>query len=326
VQYRYDAVGNRLEMTEGQSGGTAGAACPGDTDCDGRSDITDACPTVANAAQTDSDAPATPGGLVAGYNMNEETGGWHIGDVTGRNHGTSTVGPGHVPGKYGNGLGMVLQTEAPQVVRVPSSLSLDHLGKELTVMAWINPSTQVTSSAVIMNKGSQFTLRYGRLTPHTLNISFSTGSGFDSFGATSPDAAAFPDGVWTHRDADRDSHQPEHRGGVDGGQRPVRGLVPQPGRGELVHGRAEPRRWPVVVHTRLSGRRQWPHDGHVHLDCYHAQDQPRPCPRQSAGITRRIGCQRHQVQHPLTPEWASRAAKWTCESPVSAGGLKLGPK
>src|SRR5207237_319351 len=141
VQYQYDAVGNRTQMVEATSaGGTA--LCPGDRDCDGVPDAADNCPAVANANQADSDLPPIERGLAAGYNLDEPIGTFSIIDVTGRNNGTLTrSGIGHSPGKYGNGLDITAEGDGvnPAVAQVPSSPSLDSLGTELTIAAWIKP-------------------------------------------------------------------------------------------------------------------------------------------------------------------------------------------
>ena len=205
VLYRYDGVGNRLEMTEGTSGGAAGATCAGDADCDGRLDLVDNCPTVHNPGQTDSDAPATPSGLVAGYNMDEQTGTSRIADVTGRNHGSAAVGMGHVPGKYGNGLQTVIHGPVSQVVTIPSSPTLDVLGRDITLAAWIKPESDLFSAAGhIINKAGQFSLLsvrdiedYG-YRGHRLHVQLSLFSGGFIPATVDSPTYGIQDGVWTH--------------------------------------------------------------------------------------------------------------------------------
>ncbi len=138
VQYKYDRVGNRVEMVEGVMGSPEAASCQSDADCDGVQDATDNCPAVSNADQRDTDALSLWRGLVAGYNMDEEIGGdVVVKDVTGRNDGRKTPGVSRVPGRFGNALRTQLLVTAGDVV-VPSGASLDQLGNELTVTAWIN--------------------------------------------------------------------------------------------------------------------------------------------------------------------------------------------
>ena len=159
VQYKYDGVGNRLEMVEGTTSGPAGATGAGDQDCDGVFDLNDNCPTVSNPSQTDTDAPSLPTGLVAGYALDETTGEFVIRDVTGRNDGSMNYGPGHVPGKHGNALEVVVPSD--HRVRIPTSPSLEALGSELTLASWVKPVASSFTSGTILSKQQSFALFLG---------------------------------------------------------------------------------------------------------------------------------------------------------------------
>jgi YD repeat-containing protein len=90
VRYTYDAVGNRMSMTEGTSGAGPGA-CAGDADCDGVLDDADNCPAIHNPTQQNSDSPAgalnTPSGLLSLYGF-EEASGTTVADSQGLHPGT----------------------------------------------------------------------------------------------------------------------------------------------------------------------------------------------------------------------------------------------
>ncbi len=150
VRYSYDAVGNRAEMLEGISVGSA-SSCAGDTDCDGVKNGADNCPTLANPDQTNSDASPQLTGLVAGFNLDEATGQQIVKDVTGRNDGEVPYGVAHVPGVYGNGL-RAADSPVGYVARISPSPSLSGLGSNLTVSFWAKTNSGHPYGGTVLGK------------------------------------------------------------------------------------------------------------------------------------------------------------------------------
>jgi RHS repeat-associated protein len=140
VHYRYDAVGNRLEMTEGTSGGPA-ASCANDQDCDGVSDSLDNCPAIANANQLDSDKSqniVNVPGASAIWRF-EETSGTNVVDTMGTNPGTLVGGVTRVTlGKSGRALSFDGVDD-----RVTTPLNIDRSNTTAGVMfeAWVYPTS-----------------------------------------------------------------------------------------------------------------------------------------------------------------------------------------
>lgn len=154
VHYRYDAVGNRIEMTEGTTGGPA-ATCASDQDCDGTLDATDNCPSIANPSQQDSDAP-TPD-AVSVWRFDEATG-TSAQDVLNTNHGTMLSGASRfAPGRFGRSA-LVLDGVNDRV-EVANSTSLRPT-TALSMEAWVYP-TRTGQTETILEKGTATTAGYG---------------------------------------------------------------------------------------------------------------------------------------------------------------------
>lgn len=140
VHYRYDAVGNRLEMTEGTSGGPA-ASCAGDQDCDGVSDSTDNCPSISNANQLDTDRAdnvLNTAGASAVWRF-EEASGTSAVDAVGVNTGTLVGGVTRISsGKVGRALSFDGVDDA---VTTPLNVNESGSGAGATFEAWVFPTS-----------------------------------------------------------------------------------------------------------------------------------------------------------------------------------------
>ena len=153
VHYRYDAVGNRLEMTEGTSGGPA-ATCSGDKDCDGLTDAMDNCPLIANATQTDSDK-ATPD-AVSVWRFDEGSGTTAL-DATGSNPGSliggvTRVEPGHIGRSVSlDGVDDRIQVADAATLKPTTTLSME---------AWVYLTRNNVVQAIV-EKGDANTAGYG---------------------------------------------------------------------------------------------------------------------------------------------------------------------
>jgi hypothetical protein len=157
---------------------------------------------VSNVSQADSDAPATPAGLVAGYNLDETTGGLTIHDVTGRNDGTASTAsgsPGHVAGRYGNGLEAQVISSNYQAVRIPTSPSLEQLGNELTLAAWVKVATTTNVAVALMSKHLVFSwLVVPQGGSASLQLSINNPNVFGGTVTVASPSGVVPLGQWTH--------------------------------------------------------------------------------------------------------------------------------
>jgi YD repeat-containing protein len=186
VRYTYDAVGNRIEMVDGQVSNT-GPACPGDIDCDGIGDYLDNCPQVANADQTDSDRGPPPSGIRYGFNL-DEAGGNVVQDVTKTVSGT-ILGSGTTHDTGHTGKGLTFPGNNSAAVRIPHGPQTDITGNAISISAWVKPNA--ASSNPIISKGGQYGLwnGYGPI-----------GVGFIKTGADFTGQANYglPVGKWAH--------------------------------------------------------------------------------------------------------------------------------
>ncbi len=140
VHYRYDAVGNRLEMIEGTSGGLV-ENCAGDQDCDGVMDAADNCPAITNASQQNTDSP--PGALNApgasAIWTFEETSGTVAQDSVGSNHGTLANGVVRTAaGKRGSALQFDGGNDS---VNTPLNINQGPTTPGVTFEAWVYPTS-----------------------------------------------------------------------------------------------------------------------------------------------------------------------------------------
>jgi RHS repeat-associated protein len=191
VEYRYDPVGNRLQMLEGTASDPLAASCPGDTDCDGVADTADNCPTIANAAQADSDRPSTPQGLAAGYNFEDLSSSLVAKDVIGASDGVY-AGAGKVAGRFGQAASFPRASAGTELVRLPASSALNFGGKALTIAAWVKPDPAINTGDVIVHKAGVFSLQLQALASGSLLISQ------DPTGLQLQSTGMIPHGQWSH--------------------------------------------------------------------------------------------------------------------------------